>query len=121
MLCLKRCHANVNDDNASDILELIEVATEVEESSRVLSIELLDDLPEPSTTPSHSLIRSIFKRAFLDLTCPEELIRRDAIKWINSNKTYSFSFLWCLQTLNLNKTPEQLRQIASILFKSNAN
>jgi hypothetical protein len=72
-----------------------------------------------SVTPNHRLVCAILERAFMDLSRPENGIRKDAIRWIFSSRTTEFSFLWAIDVLGLNCTPRKIREIALQVIKLN--
>lgn len=63
--------------------------------------------------PYKDLLASIIERAILDVRQPNRVVRTDARKWIFSDSIEQFSFLWCLDNLDIIHASRFIRKCVS--------
>jgi len=109
------------DTNQTEPLAQVEVAQTSERSTlsgkRTVHWED-DELFDKPATPNQRLVYAVLGRAIADLARPERHIKNDAIRWIFSNNTEKFSFLWSLDVLDINASPQELRQLARQILRN---
>lgn len=68
--------------------------------------------------PYKDLLASIIERAILDVRQSNRVVRTDARKWIFSNSIEQFSFLWCLENLDIIHASRYIRKCVSTFIRT---